>query len=121
MDILDRMWGSQTRNLERALDQASQRHGMISANLANVNTPGYQRQDIEFGIELEDAEKRSSASERLPHQGLSRAASGHGGGAGVDLEREVFSLAETELRYQTLADIAGRYFTGLRNVIREGR
>ncbi|MGE0001247.1 MAG: flagellar basal body rod protein FlgB, partial [Fimbriimonadaceae bacterium] len=115
------LWGSNTRNLDRALDQASQRHGMLSAHLANVNTPGYRRQDLEFGIELEEAQKRSSASKRLPGQGFSRATQGQGGGAGVDLEREVFSLAETELRYQVLTDIAGRYFTGLRNVIREGR
>lgn len=119
MDILDRIWGSQTRNLESALDQASQRHGMLSSNLANVNTPGYARQDLEFGIELEGAEERASIADKLPHR--SRSHRSRATGEEVNLEREVFSMAETELRYQTLADIASRYFSGLRNVIKEGR
>ena len=31
------------------------------------------------------------------------------------------SIAETELRYQALSDMAAGYFAGLKNVIREGR
>lgn len=120
MDILDRLWGANTRNLEKALDQASRRQGMLASNLANVNTPGYRRQDLEFGIELEGAERRSSIADRRPGSRFGKLGQNREGG-GVDLEREVFALAETELRYQTLTEIAGRYFSGLRNVIREGR
>ena len=40
---------------------------------------------------------------------------------GVDLEKEVMSLAETELRYQALTDMTSGYFSGMKNVIREGK
>ena len=31
------------------------------------------------------------------------------------------SLAETELRYQALTDMTSGYFSGMKNVIREGK
>ena len=34
--------------LERAISGAAQRHQALAANLANVNTPGYQRVDVDF-------------------------------------------------------------------------
>jgi flagellar basal body rod protein FlgB len=42
-------------------------------------------------------------------------------GNNVNLESEVMHMAETELRYQTLTDITATYFSGLKNVIREGK
>lgn len=116
MEILDRLWGAHSRNLDRALDRASQRHGLLAGNLANVNTPGYRRQDLDFGIELEGAQRALRQPAAATRGGAVRL-----DGNGVDLEREVVAIGETELRYQVLADMAGRYFSGLRNVIREGR
>ena len=34
--------------LEKALDVASQRQQLVTANIANVDTPGYQTKDIDF-------------------------------------------------------------------------
>lgn len=42
-------------------------------------------------------------------------------GSSVDLETEVMSVTETQLRYEMLAEMTNRYFSGLKNVIREGR
>ena len=42
-------------------------------------------------------------------------------GSSVDLEKEVTKIAETELRYQALTDMTAQYFSGLKNVIKEGR
>lgn len=42
-------------------------------------------------------------------------------GSSVDLEKEVTAMAETELRYQALTDMTASYFSGLKNVIREGK
>jgi flagellar basal-body rod protein FlgB len=36
------------RGLERAMDGLSARFGAESANIANINTPGYARQDVNF-------------------------------------------------------------------------
>ncbi len=34
--------------LERAIEGAGKRHEALAANLANANTPGYQRVDVDF-------------------------------------------------------------------------
>lgn len=120
MRILDNLFGPHSRNLERALDRTTTRHTLLSENLANVNTPGYKRQDIDFGMMLEQEMGRArlgdASGTRKTDRGSIRV-----DGSSVDLETEVAALAETELRYQMLTELSARYFRGLENVIREGR
>jgi flagellar basal-body rod protein FlgB len=106
------------------MDRTSQRHALVSTNLANVNVPGYKRRDIDFGILLEQ-DGEPSALQRARAKAGQAARAGQGSvrvdGNSVDLEQEVVALAESELRYSLLAEVAGRYFSGLKNVIREGK
>ena len=46
--------------LKTALDAASIRHQVISANLANIDTPGYQARDLDFEGVLKDYQNRES-------------------------------------------------------------
>jgi flagellar basal-body rod protein FlgB len=117
VQILDSLFGPQVNNLNRALDKASQRQGLLNANLANVNTPGYKRRDMDFSIALDGASK---SQDKL---GVSRSDedSVRIDGNSVDLEQEVMAITETEYRYQMLAEMTSGYFSGLKNVIREGR
>lgn len=117
MRILDNLFGPHTRNLERALDRTTTRHTLLTENLANVNTPGYKRKDVDFNIALEQEmhRVRSDSAPRVDRGSI------RVDGSSVDLETEVASLAETELRYQMLTELTARYFRGLENVIREGR
>lgn len=114
MRMLDQLFGSHPGNLERALDRASLRHELLSKNLANVNTPGYKRQDIDFAMTLDRA--MSDADDPTTDMGNIRT-----DGSSVDLESEVVAMADTELRYQMITEMTSRYFTGLQSVIREGR
>ena len=41
--------------LEKAIEGSSARQQAIAANLANVDTPGYQRVDVDFHSTLRDA------------------------------------------------------------------
>jgi flagellar basal-body rod protein FlgB len=121
---LDNLFGPHINNVSRAMGRATERHALLSANLANVNTPGYKRRDLDFNITLSDAMKRTSRFEQWREERqLARGQSGslRTDGNNVDLEKEVMSIAETELRYQALSDMAAQYFSGLKNVIREGR
>ena len=117
MPLLDNVFGPHLNNLQNALGRASQRHSLLTNNLANVNTPGYQRKDMDFNITLQ---QEIGKSELHP---IGNQASGaiRLDGNGVDLEKEVMSIAETELRYQALTDATAGYFAGLKNVIREGK
>ena len=118
MRILDNLFGPQADYLKKSMDRATLRHSLLSENLANLNTPGYKRKDVDFGITLEQtmAEAGGEAAPIRVEQGNRRADE-----KSVDLEQEITGLGETELRYQTLADMTARYFSGLKNVIREGK
>ena len=114
MQILNNLFGTRADDLKRALDRTTLRHSLLSANLANLNTPGYKRQDVDFGVEL-GREMERGAPIRTETGGRRQ------DNSSVDLEQEVVGLAETELRYQALTDITTRYFAGLKSVIREGK
>lgn len=120
MSYLDNLLGTHDQNLQRALDRTSERHGLLVGNLANVNTPGYKRRDLDFNITLSEEMGRlgSQGSGATPE--ISRG-SVRVDGSSVDLESEVMSIAQTELRFQTLTELTSRYFSGLKYVIREGR
>lgn len=116
MQILDNLFGPQVNSYQRALSKATQRHSLLTENLANVNTPGYKRKDLDFNIELDEAQNRLDADAEIEDPSSVRI-----DGNGVDMEQEVMGLAETELRYQALTDITAKYFAGLKSVIREGK
>ncbi len=125
MQLLGKLLGNHSVNLERALDRTSQRSSMLTRNLSNVNVPGYKREDMDFGIAL-DGEK-GKPGDRLKE--LQRRSGINEGGSGairidgnsVDLETEVMSITEMQVRYQLLAEMTSRHFSGIKNVIREGR
>ncbi len=125
MQILNQLFSPHLNNLEESLDRTTRRHALLSGNLANANTPGYKRKDCDFNVVL-DAENNQAAvriqeMQERRKQTLSDQSSIRTDGSNVDLEKEVMSLAETELRYRALTDMTASYFSGLKNVIREGR
>lgn len=124
MNVLDSMFGSHTADLQNALGRASKRQSMLMTNLANVNVPGYKRKDLDFHVmlhseygntELQQQVLDSIAQERSDQTSLRL------DGNNVDLEKEVMSITETEMHYQAVADLTAGYFSGLKNVIREGK
>ncbi len=122
MELIDSLFGPHLDRLQRAMDLATRRQALLTENLANVNTPGYKRKDLDFNLVLDDALSGSAAG-AFPSGDQSETGRGEvrADGSSVDLEREVMALAETELRYQALTELTGRYFAGLKNVIRGGR
>jgi flagellar basal-body rod protein FlgB len=117
--ILQNLFGPQSENYDRSLSRLSLRQSVLTGNLANINTPGYKRREVDFAIELAQAEQ--------PFPSLDGAAIKTEAGSvridenSVDLEREVYELGENEIRFQTTTHMAKSYFRGLKNVIREGR
>ncbi len=114
--MLDRLFSPHLANLQNALNRTSERQALLTQNLANVNVPNYKRQDIDFGITLQ--QEMGRFGEPGPRTDK---ASVRPDGNSVDLEREVFAIAETEMRYQVLTDATAGYFSGLKSAIKEGR
>ena len=50
-----RLSSFQVEGVERSLDALSMRHSAIASNIANINTPNYARQEVNFEQSLIDA------------------------------------------------------------------
>ena len=96
--------------LERALEGAGLRQQALAANIANVNTPGYQRQDVDFHSVLAGAMGSEDPSSAL--EGTAFAITKDAGavvradGSGIDLDAESAKLAANGLEYEQLAAAA---------------
>jgi len=124
--MLNKILDSQITDVQNALSRTTQRQAMLTANLANVNVPGYKRQDVDFHVALQDqmnggvSQAELDAKDRA-NQALSDATSIRTDGNNVDVEHEMTGMADTSLHYSALTAIAQSYFSGLKNVIHEGR
>ena len=117
--------------LNRAADAAWQRNEAISNNIANVDTPGYKRQDVAFESVLQKAlgnNQYESMDEKVSNINLSRLRgrayvdyanySYRLDGNNVDTENENVMLAENQLKYQGLISSINQEFTNLQTVMK---
>ena len=121
--------------LHKSLDAENLRFKVRAHNFANVNTPGYKRQDVEFEAFLA-AELDEKSGQVGLHKTHSRHLDGKANGSSprvvtdnastmrydgnsVDMEREMVALTETAVRYQVLAEQLTRQIRQLRTAISE--
>ncbi len=117
--------------LDRAADATWQRNEAISNNIANVDTPGYKRQDVAFESVLQQAlgnNRYESMDDKVANVNLSRLRgrayvdyanySYRLDGNNVDIENENVMLAENQLKYQGLISSINQEFTNLKTVMK---
>ena len=117
--------------LDKAADASWIRNEAISNNIANVDTPGYKRQDVNFEEQLRKAMKNSrytSIDERVAKVDLDRlnpityrdhsTLSYRLDGNNVDIDTENVELASNQIRYQGLTDSISKHFEGLQLVMK---
>ena len=97
--------------LERAIEGAGKRHEALAANLANANTPGYQRVDVDFHGTLAAAlGSGEDATSRLEHASFSAEVDAAGAtradGSTVDVDAESAKLAANALEHQAAVQVA---------------
>jgi flagellar basal-body rod protein FlgB len=93
-------------SLEAAMRGSMMRQSLLTNNLANVDTPGYQRQDVDFQSTLANAMKSgqdptSATFTPYTDQQVLRA-----DGNGVNADQESADLAENGILYQDLTEVA---------------
>lgn len=116
--------------LDKAADASWLRESAISNNLANVSTPGYKRQDVDFEGMLERELGRSKYEtldkkvENLHLNHLNATTytdsanySYRLDGNNVDIDTEEVELASEQLRYQALTDSVSQEFSRLKSVM----
>ena len=102
-----------------------------SNNIANVDTPGYKRQDVAFESVLQQAlgnNRYESMDGKVANVNLSRLRgrayvdyanySYRLDGNNVDIENENVMLAENQLKYQGLISSINQEFTNLKTVMK---
>ncbi|TCS82932.1 flagellar basal body rod protein FlgB [Tepidibacillus fermentans] len=130
------------QSLERALDVSSLRQRLITSNIANVETPGYKTKDVSFaeilkkeqiknGDEFEFQGYRTnpkhiqigsaSTNTYQPKIIMENRTSLLNNENNVDIDYEMTKLAENNIWYNTLTQMANKEFSMLRYVISEGR
>lgn len=113
------------------MDLSAWRQRVYAGNLANVNTPGYRRKEVDFASELKKADGKGLNLKvtRAEHIGTAtargavlemREEADAGEPAGVDVEKEMVAVAENQLRFHLAAHIAGLRIQSLRGSIRGG-
>lgn len=118
------------RVLDKAADASWLRNDAISNNLANVDTPGYKRQDVDFESVLKKALGNSryvtldeKVAELRNSELRPRTYTDYAGfsyridGNNVDVDNENVMLAENQLRYQGLLAGINQEFANLRTVM----
>lgn len=123
--------------LQKGLEGASLRQETLINNIANVNTPGYKRADVDFfsilkkevqkddksGIIMKTTDERhitTDKKERPFKRLIAQNTSYRNDKNNVDIEYEMAELSKTELYYITLAQYISRKFSSLNNVIEKG-
>jgi flagellar basal-body rod protein FlgB len=109
-------------NLTRALDLTSLRQRVVSENIANVDTPGYQTRDIDFASEFRRALAQGEAdpaSETLPVHTL-RGLEQRPDGNNVSIDRESLLMAQNQLQFQTGVAVLRSEFSRLQMAISGG-
>jgi flagellar basal-body rod protein FlgB len=108
--------------LVRLLGACELRAKVVSANIANSNTPGYVRRVVRFE-ELLGAELRlgGDAARVAPELSLDLETPARPDGNNVSLELELNAMRENRLLYEAYSSILRSHFTLLETAITEGR
>jgi flagellar basal-body rod protein FlgB len=92
--------------LERALSGAALRQEAIASNIANVNTPGYRRKDVDFETALRNAWGRPENVTRVtPAVGEDASSVVRQDGSSVDIDVEAAAQAKNGLQYEAVAQV----------------
>ncbi len=84
-----------------------QRQTLLTNNLANADTPGYQPEDVNFQQTLSNAMQDGQSLNSLSFQPVQATQVNGPDGNGVDAEETNAELSENGLLYQTLVSVAG--------------
>lgn len=105
--------------IEGYLRVTADRQQVVAANMANVDTPGYQTRDIDFQQALQDAVNKDGGVHLAPAsftvQGLPERPDGNN----VNIDRESMVLSEAQLQYQMGVQLIKEEFHKVLTAIKE--
>lgn len=109
------------QRLESYLNLVTFRHKLVSGNLANVDTPGYRTQDIDFEHEMQRAEQSIDGNVMPPRAEEVKGLIERPDGNNVNVDRETLALAEIQLQYRAGVQSLRNEFHLVESAINEGK
>ena len=129
-----------TKVIEKSLDASLLRNEAIAQNIANVDTPGYNRKTVSFEEQLRNALSNNSnfVGKRTYPKHIPIGSTSIDDikinitedksdldmrldGNNVDIEQEMALMAENHIKYEVLIQRMTGTFNRMKSVIREGR
>ena len=106
------MLDSVSQQLEKYLDLVSTRQKLVTANIANADTPGYRTQDIDFQFEFQSlAQGEKPNVIQVPDLKVKN------DGNDVSIDRESRLLSENALRFRLAASLLKSNFATIKQAI----
>ena len=96
------------------------RQTLLTNNIANADTPGYQRQDVNFQSQLDTALQNGQSPTSVNFTPAVQSGVVSADGNGVSGEQDSANLAENGLLYENLTEIAAQRETILKTAIGTG-
>lgn len=106
--------------LENFIHVTSERNSLVVNNMANIDTPGYHTQDIDFRSELTNAINGTSPF-GIPVVHTVSGLLERPDGNNVSLEREGLALSETQLQFRIGVQLIKTEFHRIMSAINEGK
>jgi flagellar basal-body rod protein FlgB len=102
--------------LEHYMDLLSARQKLVASNIANVDTPGYKTQDIDFQTEFLNAATAGPVNS-VEVSGLAVRNDGNN----VSIDREARLLSENALRFSIASNLMRDQIRSVKMAIEEGK
>ncbi|SPE37935.1 Flagellar basal body rod protein FlgB [Candidatus Sulfopaludibacter sp. SbA3] len=102
--------------LEKYMDLLSARQKLVTANIANADTPGYKTKDLDFQSQFQNL-LAGGQPQATQVAGLQTKNDGNN----VSLDREARLLSENALRFSVASSLMKGQFKALQSAIDEGR
>lgn len=129
--MINKMNGAIPQLLEKMLDYGAQKQKVISKNIANIGTYGYQREDVQFDEFMNSNSGIKVTSNKhfpiLPSSSTTQYSvvkdkndEMSSGFNNVDIEVEMAQLAENNLRFKLASRKLSGYYKTLQKVIKGG-
>ena len=110
---------SSLQTLQGYLQVVTDRQQQITANMANVDTPGYHGKDIDFQAEMRQVMSGNSSMQMQPASQEEVGLIERPDGNNVDIDRESLILSQTQLQYQLGVQLVKSQFHTLLTAIKE--